>query len=420
MTRNLITKLLLIIPCIFFVSVPSIDAQEAQWRGPNRNGVYPETSLLKEWPENGPEVLFATEGIGRGFSSAVATEEMIYVTGTKDTTEYLTALDHQGSIIWQKPYGPSWENTFPDSRSTPTVEDNRVYIISGSDVLACLHAKTGEELFTIDLHEKYHSSWDMFGVSESVLIVDDKIIASIGGKESMVIALDKLTGELVWKSKSLGMNRSNMSPIAIDHCGEKYIITASQTHVLGVDAKNGEIVWDYQHNYLDHNNDNRTILANSPIYRDSCLWISNGWDVKSAMLKIAPDGRSVTEKLTDHTFDNQNHGVVLLDTLLFGSNFKDRNNGKWICMNWNTGEILWIADFHNKGPIIAADGMLYCIEEKRGNIALVEPDPDEFKIISTFRIRQGMGPFWARPSIYFGKLLIRHGDVLIGYDVRES
>jgi outer membrane protein assembly factor BamB len=189
--------------------------------------------------------------------------------------------------------------------------------------------------------------------------------------------------------------------------------------VLSVGINNGEILWTYQYNFLNENDENTTILANSPIYQDSCLWISNGWDVKSVMLEIAPDGSSVSERFTDQTFDNQNHGVVLVDGFLYGSNFTGRNSGKWVCMNWKTGEIVWIGDFHNKGPIIYADGMLYCYEEKRGNMALVKANPKEFEVISSFRVDEGEGPHWARPSIYLGMLLVRHGDALTAYQILE-
>ena len=399
---------------------PKLGAQDVQWRGPNRDGIYPDTMLLKEWPEDGPEVIFVTEGLGRGFSSAVATGEMIYVTGIKDSYEYLTAMDLQGKIMWQKPIGPCWDQSFPETRGTPTVEDDRVYVLTGKDLMACFHAKTGDLIWSVDIHEEYDSRWDMFGVSESVLLVGDRIITTPAGDLTHVIALDKMSGELVWKSKPIGAARSNMSPLHIEHCGKEYVIAATQTHMIGVDPENGKILWDYHYNFLSEKNENTTIFTNTPIYKDSCLWISNGWEVPSVMLEIAPDGQSVSEKFKDRTFDNQNMGVVLVDGFLYGSNFTGRNTGKWVCMNWDTGEIKWIAGFHNKGPIIYADGMLYINEEKRGHMALVEPDPEEFKLISTFRISEGSGPYWARPTIYNQVLLVRHGDVLIAYNIKLS
>jgi len=405
--------ILIILACLILES----NAQEVQWRGPHRDGIYPDTLLLKKWPEAGPEVLFIAEGIGRGFSSAVATKERIYVTGIKDSTEFLSALDLKGNLLWQKPYGRSWNQSFPESRCTPTVEDDRVYVLTGMDNLVCFDSESGEEVWGVNLHDTYDSRWDMFGVSESVLLVGDKIITTPCGKSTTAIALNKLNGELIWKSESTGANRSNMSPLLIEHCGKEYVIAATQTHVISVDPANGQILWDYHYNVLDEKQQNSTILANTPTYHDSCLWISNGWDKESVMLEISPDGKSVSEKFLDRTFDNQNHGVVLVDGYLYGSNFTDRNAGKWVCMNWDTGEIVWIGDFNNKGPTIYADGMLYCMEEKRGHMALVRATPEAFEVVSSFRVTQGKGPYWARPAIYNRMLLVRHGEVLVGYDI---
>jgi outer membrane protein assembly factor BamB len=398
----------------------SVMAQDIQWRGPNRDGNYTDTGLLKEWPEEGPEKLFVAENLGRGFSSAVATSERIYVTGIRDSIEYLTALDLKGKQLWQKPIGRCFNQSVPETRSTPTVEDNRLYVLTGMDKMVCFDAKSGEVIWSVDLHEVYGSRWDMFGVSESVLLSGDKVLTTPCGDQTTVIALDKMTGELIWKSKSMGANRGNLSPILIEHCGKEYFITSTQTKVLGVDPENGEILWDYHYNFLDTAHENTTILANTPIYKDSCLWISNGWDVPSIMLEIAPDGRSVSEKFRDQTFDNQNHGVVLVDGYLYGSNFTGRNSGKWVCMNWDTGEIVWIADFNNKGPIIYADGMLYLYEEKRGHLGLAKADPLKFDLVSSFRHNEGAGAHWARPTIFNQVLFLRHGETLTAYDIKAQ
>lgn len=395
-------------------------AQDAQWRGPDRNGIYPDTGLLKQWPEGGPELLFTAEGLGKGHGSAVAAAGRIYVCGLVDTLEYLSALDEHGTLLWQMAYGRSWDQSFPDARCTPLVSKGRVFVLSGRDMLACLDAESGETLWRADLHETYRSHWDMFGVSESLLLVDGKIIVTPGGEQTTIIALDEATGEPVWKSESLGAQRSNMSPLLISHAGREYIIASTRTHVLSVDPSTGDIYWKYHYNVLTEEGENSTIISNTPTYADSCLWLTSGWDKESVMLEMAPDGLSVKEKFRDRTFDNQNHGVVLLDGYVYGSNFTDRNMGKWVCMNFATGEIVWIGEFHNKGPIIAADGMLYIYEEKRGHLGLVHATPEAFEVISSFRVTAGAGPHWARPSIYDGRLMVRHGQTLSVYQIKQE
>jgi len=136
----------------------TLHGQDAQWNGPNRNGVYKDTLLLREWPAGGPAILFETAGIGKGFSSAVATKDRIYATGTKDTLEYLACLDHTGKILWQKTYGRCWIKSYPEARCTPTVDGERVYVLSGMDNLVCFHAITGAVIWSVDVHKVYNSS----------------------------------------------------------------------------------------------------------------------------------------------------------------------------------------------------------------------------------------------------------------------
>jgi len=398
----------------------SLAAQVVQWRGPDRNGVFPDSGLMKTWPATGPELIYMTEGLGRSYASAIATDQAVYVTGLIDSLEVLTCLGHDGQIRWQQSYGPAWDQSFPESRCTPTLEGNRIYVLSGKDNLVCFNASTGETTWQVDIHKEYASVWDMFGVSESLLLTGDKLIVTPGGDETTVIALDKHTGDLIWKSEPLMTERSNGSPVFFenDTMGLQQIIAMNRTHVLGVDPENGEILWTRHYNKLDENGDNVTILANSPLFHEDDILISNGWDVPLVMLELAPDGRSVKTKYENYTLDNQNHGLVQMGEFVYGSNFLERNFGKWVCMRWENGEIMWVVDWENKGPVIAADGMLYMMDEKKGNMALVRANEDGMEIVSSFRIEGGRGPFWARPAIFSGRLYVRHGDALMVYNLK--
>ena len=128
--------------CFFILILPLTlkSQQNAQWRGPNRNGVYQESGLLKSWPEAGPVMLWSHEDLGKGFSSASVTNKIIYVTGRKDSIEYLTALDLNGNRLWQIPYGLGVRKSYPGTRCTPTVEENKIYLISGRGEVVCVDA----------------------------------------------------------------------------------------------------------------------------------------------------------------------------------------------------------------------------------------------------------------------------------------
>lgn len=395
------------------------NAQLVQWRGPNRDGHFHETGLLKEWPETGPEVILETEGIGKGWSSPILVGNMIYVTGMIDTLDYLTALDLQGNIKYQVSYGRSWNQSFPDTRSTPVVEENRIYVQSGTGRVACINRETGEEIWAVKVDEEFNGEYHLWGNSETPLIVDDKVICSPGGSETSIVALNKMTGETVWKTKSLGGPRAYVSATIYEYKDFRYILAVIGTHILAIQPENGKVVWNYKYYNPDLWDQTGLIWTNTPVFKNDEIFLTMGYDYFAVMLKMDSTGTSVSEKFIDRTLDNHHHGVILHDGHLYGSNWYDNRRGRWVCMVWDTGEIKYVDDWDTKGALVMADGMLYAYNE-RGNVGLVKPTPDGFEVVSQFRITKGAGPHWAHPFIADGKLLMRHGEVLFVFDVKEK
>ncbi|MFW6277381.1 MAG: PQQ-binding-like beta-propeller repeat protein [Prolixibacteraceae bacterium] len=411
-------KNLLLLAVILFTGY-SVLAQPVQWRGPDRDGHFPETGLMKSWPEDGPEVILEMEGIGKGYSSPVLAGDMIYVTGMKDTLDYLSAVDMQGNIKWQVPYGRSWSKSFPDTRSTPVVEDNRIYVQSGMGHVSCIDAETGETNWMLDIDKAYETEYDRWGNSETPLIIDNMVICSPAGEKTSVVALDKMTGEELWKSEPVGGSRSYISATEYNFNGHRMILAATASHLIALQPENGKVMWSYQ--YLDPDiwNNPGLIWANTPVYEDNEIFITMGYDYPAKMLVMDSTASSVKEKYTSRTLDNHHHGVVLHDGHIYGSNWYNNKQGRWVCVVWDTGEIKYVDEWDTKGALVMADGMLYAYNE-RGNVGLVKPDPDGFEVVSQFRITKGAGPHWAHPFIADGKLLIRHGEVLMVYDIKEK
>lgn len=397
------------------------NAQLVQWRGPNRDGHFPETGLMKEWPENGPERILQVEGIGKGYSSAILAGDMIYTTGMIDTLDYLSAIDMEGNIKWQVPFGRSWNKSFPDTRSTPVVDDNRICVQSGTGEVSCINRENGETIWKVDVDENFGGEYHVWGNSETPLIVDDKVICSPGGQQTSVVALNKMTGETVWKSQSLGGPRAYASSTVYEFNGHRFILAVTASHLIALQPGTGEIAWSYK--YFDPekwtSQDNGLIWANTPVFKDNEIFITKGYDYPAVMLVMDSAGTSVSEKYSSRTLDNHHHGVILHDGHIYGSNWYNNKQGRWICMVWDTGEIKYVEDWDTKGALVMADGMLYAYNE-RGNVGLIEPDPDEFNVVSEFRITDGAGPHWAHPFISDGKLLIRHGEVLMVFDIKED
>lgn len=411
--KNLLLSFILL--SFVFVS----NAQLVQWRGPNRDGKFPATNLLKSWPENGPELILQIEKIGKGWSSPILVGDMIYTTGMLDTLDYLSAIDMQGNIKWQVPYGRSWNKSFPDTRSTATVEDDRIYVQSGTGRLVCIDRATGKEIWAVDVDKDFESEYHTWGNAETPLIVDDKVICTPGGSKTSVVAFDKMTGKLVWQSKSLGGQRAYASATIYEHNNFRYILAVIGTDLIALVPETGEIAWNYKYLNPEKWNQPGLIWTNTPVFKDDKIFLTMGYDYNAKMIQMAADGKSVSEVFTDTIFDNHHHGVILVDGYLYGSNWRDNKRGKWVCMNWDSGEIIYEDEWDTKGSIVMADGLLYCYNEK-GNVGIVKPDPAGFKVISEFKITEGAGPHWAHPFIADGKLLIRHGDALMVYNIKEK
>ncbi|MDP2890100.1 MAG: PQQ-binding-like beta-propeller repeat protein, partial [Bacteroidota bacterium] len=307
-------------------------AQPIQWRGLNRDGKFTDTGLLKKWPDAGPELLMKVEGIGKGYSSVVATDKFIFATGMIDTLDYLSCITPDGHTKWKVAYGRSWAKSFPDTRSTPTIEDDRIYIISGTGELVCLNVNDGAIRWKVNVDKDYSAEWHIWGVSESPLIVDDKVICTPGGAKTSVVAFDKMTGKPVWQSESVGGPRSYVSPIIYEYKQFRYILAVTGTHLVALEPASGKVVWSFK--YWDGTKWDQPglIWTNTPTFKGRDIFLSMGYDYRNAMVEMSEDGMSVTEKWSNMTLDNHHHGLIELDGFIYGSNWQSNSKGKWVCM----------------------------------------------------------------------------------------
>ena len=411
-----------IFPAILFILLSiSVFSQElVEFRGVGRTGIYKETGLLRKWPENGPAVLLSIEGVGKGFSQPILADNKIFITGIKkDTTDVLSAYNLQGDLLWETPYGRSWTASYIDSRSTPTYENGKLYVCSGTGQVSCVDAATGNLIWQVNASKKYNGEIYKHGDAEALLLTKDAVLYTTGGEQNAMVALSKKDGSLVWKSGSRGRAKAYASPVLINHNGKDIILAQTSKDIIAIRPDNGDILWNY--NLLQYHLISTGVgaQANPALYHNGEIFVTSGYDHPGVMLSLSEDGNSVQLKWKNDTIDTHFGGVVLVDGNIYGSNWENNARGKWASVNWETGRTNWETKWENKGSIIFADGMLYLLEEKRGNVALVEPSPKALKIVSTFKVEEGAGPYWAHPAIYDGKLFIRHGDVLMVYDIKD-
>lgn len=388
-----------------------------QFRGPQRNGISPETGLLKSWPAEGPKMLWSVDGIGEGWGSASIANGKIFIAGDIDKIETLTAFDLNGKKLWQTQIGPRWSKSYPNARTTPTVDGNNLYAMTGMGNLVCLDANTGKINWQVQTIEKFDGKYGRWGIAECPLIVDNKVIATPGGPDASIVALDKATGKTLWISKGLSDGPAYCSPILVERGGKKIIVSMLADHFVGVDAADGTPLWkdafkEYQ--------EGKDINPVSPVHINGEIYTTSGYDDGGAMYVVSPDGLSITRKWVDTTLDVHVGGVVALNGAIFGASWEGNRDGSWVSLDWNTGKVNYETKWINKGEIISADGLLYVYEEKNGTVGLVKPDPQKFDVISSFQITLGEGQHWAHPSISDGRLYIRHGDVLMAYDIKAK
>ena len=403
----------------FLTSFQIINCQNiSDWRPEHRTGLSDEWGLLKSWPGNGPQMIWFNEDLPAGLSSVTFGNNSIYLTGMSENKDILISIDTLGKIKWKVPYGRSWKGSFPESRCTPTVEGNRVYVSSGSGDLACIDANTGTIVWSLKASELYKGTFGQWGIAESLIIDGNKLYFTTGGPETMTIALDKKNGNLIWKSESLNDNPAYVSPILINHSGKKLIVNVSASYIFAVDPSTGKIVWKIKH--LDINAEKaEEIKCVTPVYYDGKIYVTGGYDHGGIMLSLTDGGNKATVAWTDQLLDVHHGGVVLVNGFIYGSNWLSNNDGNWCCIDWNTGAKKWENHWKCKGSIISAEGLLYIYDERSGYVGLVRADPEKFDLISSFKISKGSGPFWAHPVIHYGKLYIRHGKALMVYNIKS-
>jgi len=377
------------------------------WRGPSRDGHYPEKGLLKQWPEGGPKILWAYEQLGQGHSSAIVDQGYVYTSGMSGQKGYLFKFQLNGRLVYKKEYGPEFNESYFGTRGTPTIMGDKIYLISGYGTLYCLSNETGDVLWSKDLIKEFGGSVIMWGMNETP-VIDGKIIyVTPGGKKNSLVALNRHSGQVVWSSPGTGELAAYCTPLLFEHNGRKMLATHFESHLVGFDATTGKMLWKQRHP------NQYSIHPNTPIYHEGKLFYFSGYGSGGGLLELSPDGNSVKKVWSQTIMDSRMGGAVLVDGYLYGSG----DSRVWSCLDWETGEQQYTSSEIGNGVVIYADGMLYCYSQ-RGELALVKPSPSSFTVVSKTKVVKGSEQHWAHPVIYKGVLYVRHGRALVAYRVK--
>lgn len=390
-----------------FLSFNSSTQEIAQWRGSQRNGIYLEKGLLRKWPEPSPQLLWSYDGLGEGYGSASVTSQGVFAAGMENGTGYVFSFNHQGKLLWKKEYGREWNESHSGTRATPLVVGDKLYLISAYGKLVCMNSANGNILWQIDFPKVHDAGIPDWGINENLLADGDVLYCTPGGKDANLVALNRNTGSIIWKSKGNGEKSAYCSPLMLNLPGKKLLVTMMERSIQGFDAANGKLLWrfGYANQYSVH--------PNTPVYINGYLYCTSGYGYGGVMLKLSADGSSVTQVWKNDKPDPKTGGFVVINGRIYCGG---DNNRQLFCVDWNTGKILYQLNRLAPCNIIANDGLLYIYTE-RGEVALVEPASDSFNIISTFRVPKGSGPHWAHLVIHNKRLYVRHGSSLMVYDI---
>jgi outer membrane protein assembly factor BamB len=385
-----------------------LNSQEiSQWRGPDRNGIYKETGLLKKWPDAGPKLLWHFDELGDGHTSAAVTSTGVYTTGMIDGKGYVFALDMTGKLLWKKEYGPEWTENWVGVRSTPLVIKDKLYFLSSFGKLFCMKTANGEIVWQADLMKDYSGRNIQWGITENLLFDGNTLFVTPGGTSANVVALDRNSGKLIWKSKGNGEKSGYCSPLLINHSGRKIFITMMEASIQAIDATTGTFLWKFPHP------NEWSVHPNTPIYADGYIYCTSGYGQGGVMLKLSTDGTKVSEAWRNTMLDPKIGSVVVLNGRIYGTG---DNNRKFFCLDWKTGKEIFTSAELVPANIIADEGMLYVYSES-GKVSLVQPEIDKIKIVSSFQVPYGANFHWAHLVINSKKLFVRHGTSLMVYDI---
>jgi len=391
-----------------------------QWLGPERNGISQETGLLEKWPADGPALLWRIEDLGSGYSAPVVVGDRLYILANEGLdNEFVQALKvADGKQIWSTRIGkvgnPNQQPNYPGSRSTPTIDGDLMYAFGSNGDLACLETATGETRWHLNVREEFGGKPGVWAYSESPLIDGDLLVCAPGGEDATLVAVNKMTGDVVWKSSVPGGDQAAYASTIITTVAEKkQYVQFLGKGLVGVDASNGKVLWQYAKTAQGS-------PANipTPVARDGYIYSASNRGGGS-LIQINVDGNShkVEEKYHSPKLPRAVGGALLIDGYLYGTTGQAMQS-----VDFMSGEIKWSNRSVGAGSLCYVDGLLY-VHGEEGEVALVEASPDAYSEKGRFTPPKspdaGQSKAWAYPVVSNGRLYIRDFGILSCYDVRK-
>lgn len=378
----------------------SVSADWPSFRGPHHNGISAETGFKKDWKGKIPQLW--ERNLGSGFSSFAAVGDRIYTAGTKDKQQTVYALNaNTGEVIWEKPF----EAEYPERqggdgpRATPTIDGEHLYILGAKGKLVCLKTADGSEVWSAQ-----YTHMPTWGYSGSVLIEGNMAVSAGGDDNGALIAYDKLTGKVIWKTGEDPAGYATPYPFTFE--GTRYIFGFTGNSALIVEAATGRLAWR-QEWITDY-----AVNAAAPIFHNGHLFLGSGYQTGAAVFKLSKEGERLkgTQVWKSKVLMNKFQSAVLHDGHLYASDQRDLK-----CVNFLTGEEIWKEKRVPNGTVLLADGQLIVLTEK-GELQIAPATPKGYVPTTSVQILDGR--CWTLPVLHEGKLYARDLERMVCLDMK--
>jgi len=397
------------------VALSAFGADWPQWRGDSRRDHSPDKGLLAQWPQEGPKQVWSFNNAGSGYAGFAIAKDSLFTMGLRDGQEFLIAVNAStGKELWSSSAGQKYPNGWGDGpRMTPTVDGDRVFAIGGQGLLICVEAKNGKLIWSKNLVTDLGGQLQDWGYTESPLVVGDIVICTPGGPQGTLAGLDKSSGAVRWRTSDLTDKAQYSSPILIQHDGQPQVVQLVMNRFFGVSPKDGSVLWkkDFP---------GRVAVIPTPIYEDGIVYVTAGYGVGCEAVRLGTNN-SIAPLYSNKVMKNHHGGVVCVDGYLYGHS----DGGGWVCQELKTGKEIWSHKGFGKGSVTYADGKLICLDERNGDVALVEASTQGWKELSRFKLaplsskRSPQGGIWPHPVVVNGRLYLRDQELLHCFNVKS-
>ncbi len=375
-----------------------------RWRGPNADGMSPETGINKDWAQKPPKLLWQIPMGDDGYAGPSVANGKVFVIDHQGETEIVRALDiADGSDVWRFPYPDNSKNNRGFGRTTPVVDGNKVYTLGRLGWLHCLDVKTGTRVWARNIIADFKGKRPQWALAMSPLIDGDRLITCPGGPDAAVVALDKHTGRTIWQGG--GSDKPGYAtPVVATLGGKKQYVVFSAVNLIGVDADNGSLLWQvpWKTSY--------DVNAATPIVSGNSIFITSGYKHGCALVKISGSNARIVWE--NKEIQSQFSTPILVDGYLYGTT----DPGRLVCLELATGKVRWAQKGFEKGGIIGIDGTIIAVDGKKGDVVMVNLTPESYQELG--RIKPLGGQSWTAPIVADGKLFVRNKAALACLDLK--